>query len=283
MKLIGKFIISGTIRTLTGLHIGGSKNTKRIGDIDNNIIKSAKGIPYIPGSSLKGKMRSMLTKQVGSVAISADDLQRDIEGVDKKIKEEKKKDKQNSDKINTLEKYIKLLENKLKEGKTDDNENFKYLYEIFGSPGNEDSIERTRLLIRDACLDTEAFEEKFGDKKEYLDFKYSQSKFENVINRVSGTALHPRQLERVPAGAEFDFKMVYDVYNDEKAEDHLKRISNAMELLEDDYVGGSGSRGYGEIEFADVVTKYKSISDEGYQLTKANNYSDLFKQSNNEV
>ena len=270
MKLIGKLIITAKIETITGLHIGGSKNTKRIGDIDNNVIKSAKGIPYIPGSSLKGKLRSMLTRKEGSIAISADDLKKDIDDIKSKIKDSKTP----RSKLPVLEEYKQVLEEHLNNEKTDDK--FTYLYQIFGSSGNEDSIYKTRLIIRDAYLDTDAFDAEFGDKKEYLDSDYSQSKFENVINRVSGTALHPRQIERVPAGAEFYFKMVYDNYDDNESENHLTKIANAMAMLQDDYIGGSGSRGYGEIKFNNVETQYKRITDEGYKPAEANNLTEIF-------
>ena len=63
MKLRGKLFINGKIRALTGLHIGGSKTDAAIGDIDNSVIKTSEGIPYIPGSSLKGKVRSLLEKK----------------------------------------------------------------------------------------------------------------------------------------------------------------------------------------------------------------------------
>ena len=60
LRLQGKYIIQGKIKVLTGLHIGGPTTGLNIGGVDNIVIKDAKGKPYIPGSSLKGKMRSLL-------------------------------------------------------------------------------------------------------------------------------------------------------------------------------------------------------------------------------
>lgn len=68
-KLIGKAFISGRIVVKTGLHIGGSKTVLDIGGVDLNVIKTPLGIPYIPGSSLKGKLRSILAREEGSLAI----------------------------------------------------------------------------------------------------------------------------------------------------------------------------------------------------------------------
>jgi CRISPR-associated protein Csm3 len=54
-------IITGKIQCLTGLHIGGTEEGYEIGGMDNPVIKDKiTGYPYIPGSSLKGKMRSMM-------------------------------------------------------------------------------------------------------------------------------------------------------------------------------------------------------------------------------
>jgi len=66
MKLIGYRVISGTLRCETGLHIGGSADQIEIGGVDLPIIKHpVTGAPFIPGSSLKGKMRSQLEKSLG--------------------------------------------------------------------------------------------------------------------------------------------------------------------------------------------------------------------------
>lgn len=227
MKLQGKLIITGKIETVTGLHIGGSKSTKRIGEIDNSVIKSAKGVPYIPGSSLKGKLRSLLAKQVGSLSVS-------------------------------------------------DDKQFDFMYDIFGAPGNDDSNKKARLLVRDAYLNTAIFENKIGVGNEFLDDKYTQGKWENVVDRVSGTALNPRQTERVPAGSIFDFTLVFDVFDDDNNTKYLEKIRNAMQLLQEDYIGGSGSRGYGEIKFQGVNSEYKTIQAEGLKEAE-NPFTEIFK------
>jgi len=226
MKLIGKFFIKGEIKALTGLHIGGSKTALDIGGIDLNVIKTAAGVPYIPGSSLKGKLRAMLAREEGSKELQTD-----------------------SDTIK----------------------------EIFGeSPTKENPEGRiTRLIVRDAFLYIDHFEkEKENGEFTELELDYTEGKWENTINRKTGTAGNPRQIERVPAGAIFKFELIYDIYDDVLKDHsdelnlstienlkHIKEIKKAMRLLEDDYLGGSGSRGYGKIEFLNVKKGIKTIKD----------------------
>jgi len=217
MQLTGKIFIKGKIVAESGLHIGGSKSTLDIGGIDLNVIKSANKIPFIPGSSLKGKLRSMLARIEGSIDVN------------------------------------------------NDSQNIK---NIFGDSGkNDEKGLVTRLLVRDANLeDSKTFKERF---KEELELEFTESKWENTIDRRTGTAQHPRQLERVPSGAEFDFEMVFDEYDDGKTIEYLTLIRTAMRLLEGDYLGGSGSRGYGKIKFKDVKFSIKNIEN--------------FKTSNSEI
>lgn len=206
MKLIGKIFIKGKIEAKTGLHIGGSKTSLDIGGVDLNVIKTAKGLPFVPGSSFKGKMRSLLAKLEGSVHFNHD-----------------------SDEIK----------------------------EIFGDTGSDDQkAGYTRLIVRDAVLDEAHFETAFTED---LELAYSEVKWENTIKRLTGTAENPRQIERVPAGATFDFELVYDVYDDNKEKKHLDKIKKALDLLQDDYLGGHGSRGYGQVSFSFAETQIRKI------------------------
>jgi len=234
MKLTGKIFITGDIVAETGLHIGGSKSSLDIGGIDLNVIKTPQGVPFIPGSSLKGKLRSMLAKVNGSVAINKHEAE--------------------------------------KGEKTDEEVNF--ICEIFGLPADEaEKGKVTRLIVRDAALDTTAFTASFEAFQDSMETEYSDVKWENSINRKTGTAQHPRQLERVPAGAVFNFEMVYDVYDDDKEAGHLQHIRTAMRLLEGDYLGGQGSRGYGKVRFANVAFTTKSVADyEGDNQPKAHTF-----------
>ncbi|WP_010416779.1 type III-A CRISPR-associated RAMP protein Csm3 [Anaerophaga thermohalophila] len=221
MKLTGKIIISGNIELITGLHIGGSSSISDIGGIDNNVIKSVplktdfEGIPYIPGSSLKGKLRTLLAKEYGFISIDDD-----------------------REPVST----------------------------IFGSTKTN---EISRIIVSDATLDTEAFKKIFNQSE--MEFPWTESKWENRIDRKNSSA-NPRQMERVPAGAVFHFNMIYDVYDDNKEDVHMHEIARTFHLLEDDYLGGSGTRGYGRIRFKDISLKRRTIT--GYYKPKENRHEE---------
>jgi CRISPR/Cas system CSM-associated protein Csm3 (group 7 of RAMP superfamily) len=102
----------------------------------------------------------------------------------------------------------------------------------------------TRLIVRDGQLDKDSL------KGAQTDLPFTEIKWEVGIDRITSAA-NPRQMERVPAGAEFDFEMVYTIYNPQDRA-NLKRVFEAMQLLEHDYLGGQGSRGSGQIEFAQL-------------------------------
>ena len=138
---------------------------------------------------------------------------------------------------------------------------------VFGNSADKSSkAGSTRLVVRDCHLTQETrslMEEKEGEFRE-LELIYTESKWENVINRLTSRAEHPRQTERVPQGAEFDFEMVFDFLEKEDV-DRFYFLISGLNLLEDDYLGGSGSRGYGRIEFRDVEISLKTLED--YQET----------------
>jgi CRISPR-associated protein Csm3 len=214
MKLYGKLIITGKIKALTGLSIGGSKTDVAIGGIDNNVIKTAEGVPYIPGSSLKGKLRSLLEKENGKEEVCAC-------------------------------------------GSAD-----CPICTIFGTAASRETQSgATRLYVRDSMLDAEIkkqMEEKTGPFAE-LELTYTESKWENKINRLTSKADHPRQQERVPAGSVFTLNMVYNLLALPDDADRFNDVIKTMRLLEDDYLGGNGSRGYGRIKFTDLNITLRTI------------------------
>lgn len=203
-QLLKKIKINTTIELLTGLHIGGSGDNVEIGGIDNPVIKlsTRDNQPYIPGSSLKGKMRCLLEQIAGSAKVGGNDL------------------------INNL---------------------FGY------SQTNQPS----KLIVRDAMLTDVSVN--MLKTCEYLDMPYTEGKWENVIDRVKGTAEHPRQTERIPAGVMFDVEFVINVWDDDNEDDLVNLLKKGINALENDYLGGSGSRGYGQIKFGEL--KQTELSD----------------------
>ncbi|RLI85852.1 MAG: type III-A CRISPR-associated RAMP protein Csm3 [Archaeoglobales archaeon] len=205
--ILSKVIVKGKIRLKTGLHIGAQRETMEIGGIDNPVIKDpVTGQPYIPGSSLKGKLRSLLEKVKGFKA------ERNI-----------------GTRTNPI--YIHACDKSYDEIKNCE------ICRLFGTSGKDGDNFPARVLVRDAFL-TEEFKDKW---EEIVEIKY-----ETAIDRITSAA-NPRPMERVPPGVEFEFEVVYNVEDEETREQDLKNLFSAMKLLEDDYLGGSGSRGYGKV------------------------------------
>jgi len=211
-KLEGKVIIKGKISCLTGLRIGGNAENFEIGGMDNPIIREPiNGHPYIPGSSLKGKMRSLLEW--------------------------------------SLRKFSE------KGGACDCGKADCKPCRIFGTSADKSS-QPTRLFVRDAFFTNEAIQ--LLKKNEDTLIKFAEWKKENTINRLEVSA-NPRDLERVPAGMDFNFEFVYTVYNHDEAVEDLVTVSETMKLLEDDYLGASGSRGYGKMRFGSIIVDYRDM------------------------
>ena len=239
-KLIGKIIISGKIKVLTGLAIGGNKSGIDIGGMDNPVIKTYDGKPYIPGSSLKGKLRSLLAKTANTNDVAAD---------------------------------VELI------GKEGD---YKYLALVFGYGANDrkDSDEKGEALlkVRDAYLKED--DESISDKAEMK--TYTEEKMENNIDRITGKAT-PRPHERVFPGSEFKMELCLDVYDESEAKEQLELIDLAFQLLNEDYLGGGGTRGNGRVQVTPEIKEYLKI--ENKKLEAETNSNELlnykFKESKN--
>ncbi len=209
--------IKGKIILKSGLHIGAGDTEMHIGGTDNPVLKHPHTQePYIPGSSIKGKVRSMLEMESGLM-------------------------------VKTKGEPVQL---KTLKGLTGDQEmKCKKILKIFGSSGSdadelsELNLGPTRVSFAD-CPMNAAWKEKARQNR----WDLFEVKSENSINRIEGTARNPRFTERVVEGAEFDFSVSLKLL-DEKEEDLFEYLLDGLKLLEMDALGGSGSRGYGRIEF----------------------------------
>ena len=220
-NILGKISITGKFICLTGLHIGSSKDNLEIGAIDASVVRDpVTREPYIPGSSIKGKLRALLEKaKAVELRIVGETNRRNI-----------------GTKNNSV--FIHVC---------DDANNAVNcpICRIFGSTGqNGGKNFPSRLIVRDAYLTDESVR-KLSDIDTGL--LYTEWKFENAIDRITSSA-NPRQLERVPRGAEFTFEFVYNVEDTETLKDDIENIKLALRLLELDALGGHGSRGYGKVE-----------------------------------
>lgn len=196
--MIAKVEITGVLEVVTGLHIGGNSAFAAIGAVDSPVILDTRtGNPIIPGSSLKGKLRSLLAKQYNE-----------------------------------------------KTAKTPDDD-AECLTDLFGSA--KKPVKTGRLLFSDMFL---------NNKKEIADLglRTTEVKFENTISRTTSVA-NPRQIERVIRGARFDLNLIYEVKDAETMKRDFAIIHDGLKLLKYDYLGGSGSRGYGKVKFLDLYAE----------------------------
>ena len=236
ISLDGKIVITGKIKTETGLSIGGATVGLDIGGMDNPVIKTAEGKPYIPGSSLKGKMRSLLEKANG---LATDDKR--IYVVPNEI---------SIHMCNEPECVVCTIFGRTTREKPYSSPSGK------GIKIEKNNVTPTRLIVRDAVLSEGSIKKLRGMK---TDLEFTEVKWENVIDRITSAA-NPRQMERVPEGAEFEFGMIYSVFT-ESDKSNLKEVFKALELVEHDYLGGSGTRGYGKVKFEDVNVYWNSNAD----------------------
>ena len=215
-----KILYTGTITLRTGLHIGGTNAALNIGGPDKFVVRNPlDNIPYIPGSSLKGKMRSL----------------------------------------------IELKEGESINGKPSNDASTKS-GSLFGVSGDSSSSRPSRLIVRDAPMatenDTDEELAQYGMKRSDIpdfsktDLPYTESKTEVAIDRVTAKA-NPRTFERVPAGAKFKLSMILNIFEDEDEKQLKETLREAIKLLEDDYLGGHGSRGYGHISINLLDTEGK--------------------------
>ena len=215
MKLINIVEIKAKLVLQTGLHIGAGDSEMHIGGIDNSVIKHPlTQSPYIPGSSLKGKIRTLLEWRSGAVQnnpLTLKDVSKNPEEV-------------------------------------------KNILRLFGISGDTKNSEQevaeigvSRLAFWDCALN-EDWEKAIRDDNQLL----TEAKSENTIDRITSTAGNPRQTERVPAGAKFEFKLTLRQFEGDKPE-LLDLVLKGLKLLELDSLGGSGSRGYGKVKFTELT------------------------------
>lgn len=200
--MYAKIQISGYIELITGMHIGGSSAFAAIGAVDSPIVKDVRtNLPMIPGSSLKGKMRTLLAKAY-------------------------------NDNFSTHE---------------NDNER---IIRLFGSSKKDTKgkIPNSRIIISDMIMANA------DDLRNKGVQSLTEVKYENTINRITSIA-NPRQIERAIRGSVFPIDIIYEVDDANMIEYDFETLTNGMKLLQFDYIGGSGSRGYGKIKFNDLEAK----------------------------
>ena len=237
IQIKGRVFITFNVKAVTGLHIGGSDAGIEIGGVDKTVVRDPlTNRPFIPGSSLKGKLRSLLEKyrglkqnqRIGTGYIHSC-------GADYRGSELAVKGKQEYQECDVCQ--------------------------VFGVPGERDFSTPSRLVVRDTPLTTASAAKL--DETGRTDLPYTEVKTEVSIARVTSAA-NPRQMERVPAGSVFGpAELIYTVYDGDdcsaaKDIDRLTALVEGMQLLEDDYLGGLGTRGSGKIAFEAIRVQVRS-------------------------
>ncbi|MBS4456711.1 type III-A CRISPR-associated RAMP protein Csm3 [Tuanshanicoccus lijuaniae] len=194
-----KIKITGDLVVLTGLHIGASSAFAAIGATDSPVIKDpVTNLPVIPGSSLKGKMRTLLAEAYNDTVTSYD---------------------------GDVERIVRIF------GR--------------GASSKDENAIAGRLLFRDMVLSN------FDELKEKGAQTATEIKFENSIDRRTAVA-NPRQIERIIPGSLFELELIYSPIDNASISEDLETIVTGLKLLELDYLGGSGSRGYGRVKFENL-------------------------------
>jgi CRISPR-associated protein Csm3 len=226
LKLIGKLILEGELICDTGLHIGAGKGSLEIGGADNPVVKDAFGSPYVPGSSLRGRLRCLIEQSAGMAVPSELVYLSKRKGQEVRVHQSDRPDDE-----------ICLLFGR-SPGRME---------RVSGEPLDATVATPARLAVYDAPLVDESITESM---RENLDDELTEVKSENAIDRITSQA-NPRTLERVPAGARFRIRMVLDVLCEEDKV-LLARVIEGLRLLEDDSLGGGGSRGSGRVRFSNL-------------------------------
>jgi CRISPR-associated protein Csm3 len=244
--LHGRVFIRGDIVALTGLHIGGAAGALEIGGVDSPVIRNPLDYrPYIPGSSLRGKMRSLTERLEGSEQNFAVNRARGKEVF-----------------VHTCQAgKAPADDDAYRRRRAEYQREFQgcRVCSVFGVTGDEPVPHPTSLIVRDAHLSRRSID-RF--EKAQTDFPYTEIKWEATIDRVTSAAT-PRQIERVPAGAIFEgFELVYGIY-DAAGLSHFPVALKALQLVEEDYLGGLGSRGGGKVIF--LIKEIYARRGQGYE------------------
>jgi CRISPR-associated protein Csm3 len=246
LSLKGTVVIKYRLRLKTGLHIGGAKDAFEIGGIDNPVIKLSaelnlgdrtipKGAPYIPGSSLKGKIRSLLEWSIREPKGLKGEVKTSVEYMYEKANGDRQEAGKPCDcgtcsickifgvsNVKTLEIIAEEDINKLPGPPR---------VEFSEAYPTKDSIEKLKQQLGEGL--------------------YTELKMENVLNRITSESMNLRTNERVPAGVEFEGEITFDIYSEEDLE-LLSKLLQGLLQLENTYLGGSGSRGYGRVKFTEL-------------------------------
>jgi len=261
LRLLGLFTISFKLENKTGLLIRSGKGKEILGGADiqtMSIEKEYNGVvytvPYIPGSSLKGRARSLLELALGL----------DLNTTDGKIYY-----------------HMRVVSNAIV-----DEDPYCPVDNVFGTASvqpHKVSEEKHKTLVEKCWAPTRAIFRDLYPSEAYVDrlirmkgtvaFEdFLEEKWENRIDRVTSAA-DPRNALRVKPGVEFEGEIAFLVFDldvckrkecDElsrykfeyPAKEYFRYLADALMLVEKTYLGASGTRGYGSVEFKKIEVRF---------------------------
>ncbi|MDQ2694752.1 MAG: type III-A CRISPR-associated RAMP protein Csm3 [Pseudomonadota bacterium] len=229
IRLLHIHRINAVLELRSGLHIGADRDAVEIGGLDNPVVRHPHTRdPYIPGSSLKGRLRTLLEWALHRVEADGGVWGADPGGF-------------------TAGKYTQA----------------DPILRIFGTAHPDWRGGPTRLAVRDAFC-TPDWRAAALDNALPL----TEEKAELAIDRIQGRAADtgPRRFERIVAGARFDLELMFKIFetgNDAGATDRacLNRLLEGLKLLERDALGGGGSRGGGRVRIVDLAVDGVSVQE----------------------
>ncbi|PSO08791.1 type III-A CRISPR-associated RAMP protein Csm3 [Candidatus Marsarchaeota G2 archaeon BE_D] len=294
LKLLKIIKFKVNLTTVTGLLISAGRALGRIGgaDVEPMSIEREyqciddKGqlklirvrVPYIPGSSLKGRMRSLLEVALGLPLYSSDGK------IWSHTPARTVQVNTNGDKITDAEFVEVLIDTELDRmfgyGAFPMNE----VYETLKKNNSVDLMNNLLPVLTPTLIQVDDF---FPDnnlvcniyrENELVTFDdFIEDKNENRLDRVTSAA-DPRTVSRVKPGVTFTGSISFLVYdkNFPKFKDYLNLLTKGMRLLEMTYLGAAGSRGYGRIKFSDIsVSIYDAQSGTDSVVGSYNSLDDL--------
>ena len=234
LKLIGKLILEGEMRCETGLHVGAGKGSLEIGGSDNPVVKDASAAPTCPAARCAARSARCWSSPPAWPSRPNWYTFRGARGR----------------KCASIRATVPTTRSAC----------CSAAIRAAWSGVQGETLETTqatpaRLAVFDAPLDPESIT---AQMRENLDDELTEVKSENAIDRITSQA-NPRTLERVPAGARFKTRLVMDVLCDEDAPLFL-RVLEGLRLLEDDTLGGGGSRGSGRVSFSNLRLVWRGKS-----------------------
>lgn len=271
-KFKNRYIIEGELTAVTALHIGAAENVFKPSGCKNPFFRNGNDMPLIPGSSLKGAMRSFLEQYLSSQAGSNMLSEEKFHCLNYICNEEQPCADPNND-----EELRKLLQHKKQDAGKKLSE---YLFgvdkeskgklciicRLFGS-----HYSAAKFSVRDAGVKEESFHNEFEIRSGVS------------IDRDLGTSVDGQKFdtEVVPEGTIFSFRAVLENANDTEWE-IIQQLLRAMNigLIP---IGGMKSRGLGEISLKNI--KYQKIDDSNittYLTGKPIEVKELFQEKQKE-